>query len=368
MSTTIGLIDTTAHGTDAAGVARIDRDYGNPSQLRLVLDLLTQIIKTPGVMSSPLGLTNRCPFAYATQFFEGNPAPGAFGFFDNSLRDYMVHIFGESRFFPASFLEQALRRLGSLTLQPCLNLLVALPQVIDVGPRVNSPIRVSGNIDNSHINSKKLSNIRSLWGFNFTGAKQIECAINKAKATLAPLSMQQSKGAGIASKWDSFATGYSQNTDLLRIKAPRETSLVVGDGTIFSEQPLNLLIQPIGVSNLGDATNRQLCAQIKCSPHVIIDLVVKAILTEDLGFPGHVTDPVASGVDTKYSVVKRFMLILGWVQFYLGCKCHHNEHNIPYLNRLVKSKTLKGYGKASPPSAKAEGVRRCRVGKRSSGL
>jgi hypothetical protein len=366
LSATVGLIDTTTYGTSLRGISWIYYCDWNTRQLRFVLDFLAQIIKAPGVMPSPLALTNRCPFTYATQFFDGNPASGAFGPFDNSLRDYMVYVFCESRFFLASFLEQALCRLGSLTLQPCLNLFVTFAQVVDVGTGVNGPIRVSGDIDNPHINSQKLSNIRSLWSFDFTRAKQIEYTINKAKVALAPLSVQQFKGAGMAGKWDSFATGYSQNTNLLRIKIPGETSLVIGNSTIFSEQPPSLFIQLIGMGNLGDTANCQLCAQIKCSPYIIIDFMVKAVLTKDFCFPGHVTDPVAGRIDTEHGVIKRFMLILGWIQLDLGRKRHHNEHSIPYLNRPVNSKALKGYGRATPPSAKAEGVRRCCVDKRRS--
>src|SRR5690606_16763888 len=80
LRTTIGLIHMTASGARPGRVARVNGYDRNTSKLRLVLNLLPQIMKRPTVQLVALGASSPYPVAYPCQVFQGNSAAGALRF------------------------------------------------------------------------------------------------------------------------------------------------------------------------------------------------------------------------------------------------------------------------------------------------
>ena len=113
----VGLLGMSAGGTFPGGIPGIDVDHRNTCEFRLVFDELRQLGECPAVMRGPLLLPDRRPCADAREFLKGEGAVRAFGFSNDALADYVVHMCGKSHFPPVPFLQETLRRLRSLRLE-----------------------------------------------------------------------------------------------------------------------------------------------------------------------------------------------------------------------------------------------------------
>ena len=89
------LINATTDIASLRSITGIYVDKRNAMQLRFVLKLLTQVIKRPRVVLSPLCFSYSYPLADACQVLDGNTATGGFSTFNNTLRNLMIDIFSE---------------------------------------------------------------------------------------------------------------------------------------------------------------------------------------------------------------------------------------------------------------------------------
>ncbi len=193
---TIALIDNPTCGTRLRSIARVNGSDRHTGQLRLVLDLLPQVVKCPTVQLSPVRLASRYPAAAACQVFDGDPASGVFGALYKLLADAVVHVRREAGLFPAALPEQAFGRVRALLLKCCPQPCVAVAQAVQVGARIVRPVAVGRNVRHAGIDPEIPVNVFRLWGFDLTGNEQVEITVDAAQVSLAPVALKQVALAG----------------------------------------------------------------------------------------------------------------------------------------------------------------------------
>src|SRR5947209_7099709 len=160
---TVPLFGVSASGTLPTTVPGLHGDQADARLLRLVLQKRSQLRKRPTVQNSPLPPCSPYPVAYPRQFFDGDPASGAFGGGNDLLRDYVVDVFGKAMFFAGELLQAPIGGSGLLRLQLRPQSALAVANRFDFAAAVDRAVRVRGDLSHTEINSEESIRPRLLW-------------------------------------------------------------------------------------------------------------------------------------------------------------------------------------------------------------
>ncbi len=156
---TIRLIDMSAAGAGAGGVARVDFHHGHAEHLRLVLDKALQLMKRPAVQRRPLRPSSPYPVTDALELFEGNALTGAFSLGDDVFADLVVDIGGKAAFFARELAQTATARLRAFALQPLAQTALAVADAFDMAALVDFAHAVDGDVGDAQVNAKEVFHI-----------------------------------------------------------------------------------------------------------------------------------------------------------------------------------------------------------------
>ena len=204
--------------TRPGGVARVHQNQPHPRPLRLVGDLLSQIVEAPGIPLPPLALSNRYPLQDTLQVLQGNPATGVFRPLHQLLRNPMI-------FLPA-LLQQALGRLRALALQAA--------QPVDLPARVPVRIAVHGDVLHPQVHTQVTVRLCRRRRFLLTGSQQVE---------LSPRFLSSSASCLSPPKGDPLPSPDSPDRDALSFQVVRQDPAIEGNRTRGLEGPLHLVVQ-----------------------------------------------------------------------------------------------------------------------------
>lgn len=96
----VSFVRILAPGAFPAGVPGVDEDDRNPGQKGLVHDERTELGKRPAVHPRPGLFAEPVPVADPLEVFQGDPASGALGTFDEGFGNAMIYVFHVPGFFP----------------------------------------------------------------------------------------------------------------------------------------------------------------------------------------------------------------------------------------------------------------------------
>lgn len=152
---TISFINTAAHRTGSGSISGVNSDNLNATEGAFVLDKVTKLEERPTMQSSPLGASNRNPFAEMGQVLNRYSASGALRFGYYFLTDTMVYVTREASFFSGEILQESPRRLRSFLLQFSSQFSMSVSDIFDCLTGKNLAIGINGDICNPKINAKK---------------------------------------------------------------------------------------------------------------------------------------------------------------------------------------------------------------------
>ena len=98
----------TASWAGVGGSSWIHGDDWYSSDLRFVVDELSELMEAPRVVAATLRPSNRCLAAYAFQVFKGDCAASVFGFRHQTLTDIMIRVSPVAGFVSAELLQVSL--------------------------------------------------------------------------------------------------------------------------------------------------------------------------------------------------------------------------------------------------------------------
>lgn len=169
-----------------AGVAWINEDSKYTSGFRFVGDELAKLSESPAMQGVTLVFSSPYPFTNAIEFFECNPAPGAFGQRYNAFRNYMIRVSRKTLLFSATPFQKPFGAFSALLLEFAAQSLMAMSNLIKLLPAVAGAIGIEGDIRDAKIDSEQISRDRVLAIWNFDCDMKIELAVTINQIALAP--------------------------------------------------------------------------------------------------------------------------------------------------------------------------------------
>jgi len=296
--------------------------YQDAGQSGFVLDKPAQLVESPGVLLSPLALSNRDSGTDAREVFKGSPPSSVFSPVNNPPADNVVNMCGKPSLFFRTLFQEFLCLLGAVGLEPGAELRVALSKPVDLSTGVSLTVGVSSDILYSQVDAKKLRRVipRRLFHLACLQKVKISLPVNEVCLTGQVLKKLKLMLSGNKRKFQAAAVrpdGYS-----LPGQIPGKDTFIIGDTAISFEGALGSTVKLVGIGHLRQYPNDYLGRQIKPTPYVVVEKVVKVILAESLSLPGMVADIIGRVVHCLKSSEERFMLLFGRLQFNLGNQLH----------------------------------------------
>ena len=115
----------------------------------------------------------------------------------------------------------------------------------------------------------------------------------------------------------------------------REDAVVIGDGAMRGERPLDRPVELIGVCHLCNAPYHHLRCKLECFAHRLVYQLVYGKLPERLGFPGNTADVVACLIRPFERAPQGVRLLRRRLQLQLYRESH-NMKSIPQPERPCK--------------------------------
>jgi len=311
------------------------------------------------MQSCPLAAANFYPSGYTLELFKSNRPSGALSVGNYALRNAVVDVSSESSFFPASGYKKPPSRLRALRLELRPKPTMASPKPVGLSTRIESSIRVGGNVLDTEVNAQHALNVLRYGFLNIAGSKQVETATQIAKVRFALLGFEEGGLMLTANERYQHSTGSSPNRNRALVNVPAENPLVVGNRAGRLESALALLVQLVGIGDLGNGTDGHLRRQARRSSERIVELFLKRPLAERLVLPYPLANLIADGVSLGKSVAQCLGLFGRGIQFNLSGQFH--RHIIPESQALSqyneRRTALDGLG-SFPPRSKETGLPR----------
>ena len=259
----------------------IDQDYGNSSQLSLVLDEITKLPETPSRMPAALGSPNRCPLPDALQVFEGYSRSGAFSQRDKLFRDAVILVPTEICLPSADFHEMPFCGFGATTLEVGTERSIPFPARLNSVPRMGISSAIHSDVLDAKIHTDYVLRLdrSSIWKLNGHVKKELLVTINQIGLAL------PGAGHGLLVR-----AHHKRNPDSIvsrgntyGLKAfDTQYSVVIDDGGIFLELGLDLLVSFIYAHGLTNGTYGELRRQVELGSQFEVAPLMDRGLGKDL--------------------------------------------------------------------------------------
>ncbi len=324
----VGLRDVSALGTLPARVARVNEQNAYPGPFRLVLYEEAQLLERPARELSALLPSSPHPKADTLEVFKSDCPLRAFGKLNKLFADYVVGVAGESLLFAREFLESASSGVGALLLELLPEVPVAVPDRVNGSSATHVPVRVSGDVSHSEVNTDNVFGDERLRILDFTGGEQIELAtpvhevgFPEAGFKQLHLSLSGYERNALAGFVSSFASN-GPDRDGGFVEVPAKDAVVVSDGAVRPEASLGPLVESVGIPDFGETPDHHLGRERKVGLHVLIAELLKRVLPKRSLLPRNLGDAVAGGVATLKRVFEDARLLLRRREFQSGHELH----------------------------------------------
>ena len=329
---TIRFRNETTYRTGAGGISWVNQAYENTGEFRLVFDKLPQLVESPGVMLSPLTFTNRDAVSYSLEVFQGNAPTAVFGLRNNTLGNHVVDVGSKASLFFTALLEKSFRRLRIFGLKFGSKFGMSLSQPVNLSPRVNLPIGISGDVNDTKVNSKKLGRVTFRRFLNFTGLEEVEVAVPINQVGF-PTEMAEHFQLPVSgSKRNLQPAIKCPDRNKLVGCLPGDDALVVSNAPVPVKSSFNTPVGFVGICHFCQDPDHDLSGKLKAIPKVIVKKMVQIILAKDLSLPCMVTDIIGGIVHAFQRLQQRLVLLFSRCQFNLSYQFH--KYIITYTSRL----------------------------------
>ena len=290
---TIRLRDKATGRTGTRSVAGVNRNTRDACERSFVIDEASELLKGPSMMLTPLSMPNRRSLSDAFEVFNGNAERVPSGLIDQGLADGMIHPGAETLLLSPSLFREALGGLCALLLkflpEPCM----AVTEAVQVSARVDFPITVHHDVEDTHIHSQE-----ALWGDGF-GAGNFDRLMDVDPSV--PLYQHRVNGLHGEDNPFSRLNGQAQAIEAqftVPIAMPIERQATSGEG--------RQAVAPCGIAVTGSDAANQRQSEGGRKPEGIPNLMVGAVdqrdTAEDALLEGDTGDVVADSSATPYHV------------------------------------------------------------------
>jgi hypothetical protein len=266
-------------------------------QLGLVGQFSLQVVERPRMQVSPMLSTSLHPRTNTPEVFKGYPSLRAFGIRDYYFRNTMIGIRREAGLFATAFLQEPLGGLGSFVLESAANAEVTATKTPDLPPAEEFSVTGSGQNNQSEINADV---IRDGWdnGFgNGDSNEEIELAIPQNKIGFPSWQSEQFPLTFAADERNLLPAVDCPDGNGILFAFPGQNAGIIGDTSRWSEFPLNVMVNLIGVGHLGDTADNHLRREEReVMPGGMVYGFMQIVLAEHLGIESNRGETIADAV------------------------------------------------------------------------
>lgn len=312
MARSIRFIAVSANKTRFRCVAGIDRDNRNTSQFRFVRQKQTQLPECPIGRSLSL-LFADCfldSFADALEFFNGNPSTECRSFGNDALADNVIDVSQKTMPTTGHLFQTTLRILCSLSLEGSTSRSISLSGFLNLIARERLSGGISGDIDQSKIDSKEFAD------FFCVGLRNVDSDDKE------PLAVSEDEIGLTSGKVELFSLvlahyernnhptdGADLNADTVQLLESVILAVAVRNRRRRTKDRLDLQVAFIGFADLSNDADCHVRRNIKLSTDVIIDQLVQFELAGDLFAKCNFRDGIGSGIEPLHRVGERCRLL-----------------------------------------------------------
>ena len=338
----IFLIDMTAIGTCLGGILGIDKYNGDARQFGFIFNELSELIKSPRIMSATLILSNRC-LSDIAQIFESNRPFSVFGFSHNILGDNMIDILPETTFLSREFFEMSLCRSTTAGLQTCPQLRHFSPNSFNFFTTIKLPIAIDSEVDNTHVDTECFSRFDFIGFINFNDNAEVEYAFDEYEVYLSSDSIHS--GFVIITDCNGYPFSAFECQDRHRIESfPSEDTLIVSDSPMRFESRSNSFINFVCFADFCDGTNSQLRRKSELFSNVIIAELLYSDFTGSFVIKSDCRYEITCFVESFHNFFESNEVLFSSIEFDFECQFHDNRYINNSINSLRSSIYLSAKG------------------------
>lgn len=322
LSFTISFGDVPAVWTSPTCIAGIDKLYWNTGQCGLVFNKGPELTERPAMQSRSLAASCGCPKANALQVLKGYSASGVFRSFYDLLADYVVYVRSETTLLSRKLFEFAPGAIGLPFLQCLAQATMVVANRLDCFSLAHSAIAVHGDVGDSQIDTKKIIGINHRRFLNVANLMQVKFSLAINEIAFTVQSGQKPSLLFAADKRHLLPSVHRPDAHGPLVDLVGDQSVVERKGRMALKDALDVSIEFVGVGNLGEYSNGDICADVESLANRRISELVQGELSKGLSIPGYLADKVASGISGFKRGLERYALLAGRLQFELSDKFH----------------------------------------------
>ena len=317
----VQLVSVAALRTPSARISRIHNLLRDPEKRCLVRNERSELKECPTRVSCSLRAPNSYPVTDTLEVLKSNSSSGVFGLLHDLLADPMVFDATKPGLLARNFLESSFctsctTRLKSLTMTS-----ITLTNSLNPVSRMELSVGVNSKIGDPQINPKPIENFGFFRVGHVNRHEQEELPLAEDEVSLTPLKVEELSLFFATHEGDSLAAFDHPNAD--RVSFPAQHPGVEGYRPKGLERPLRLPIQLVSVSHLGDAANNSLSTKLRESlSALVVEKLVKLILTEGFGFERFPREPVTGSIRRTKRARQKSFLFLRRQQLHLNNELH----------------------------------------------
>ena len=318
------LTDTAAGRTSPAGVARVNEFDRHSDKPALVGNLRLEIREGPRVQDAALLSVSPDPRTNTFQIFQGNPSIRAFSNTANLFGDDVIHVPHKSLFPSTEPVQDALGLaraflLKSLSLPPSpsanFGCLASVTECLAVG--------TLREVHQSKVDAKPANSFLFAFLWHVHGHVEIPLAVTQNQIALAFRKFQQLTLALATDKLNMFQpSSHSPDAHGRGRKLEIKNASVVGNAAVLAKSALRLLVQLVGVSNLGVKADNNLRGQIELTANLFVVQTVHWELAKLLLFPAQFRQTTCRLIRQLQSFAQRLRLFWRRQKFHLNSQLH----------------------------------------------
>jgi len=306
------------------GISRIDLNQRNTCYRALVGQKSSKLSEAPAMQPCPLPLSGPDPRPDAGQFLDGNSTVRAFRGLDYAFGNCVINVAGEIRLAFAALFQKTLCGLGSLALQFAPKGSVPVANLVQMGAGVVRSVRIVGNLHDAHVHPKNINRLDLLVLRDINGDIQKPLPFAENQVGLAARIGKQSALPLAADKRHLGASVERPDTHSGWNQVQRKDTSIVGDASVLTEDPLNLLVQLVCVNHLGVEKAHDLSGQRKFVPNLTVESFVERKSAKLLRVPSQLRETIGRTVHSLNRLTQGRRLLRRWQQFNLDSQLHFN--------------------------------------------
>jgi len=318
------LLRVTALTARLAGKSRVNPQQRNASAGALVFQKGTQLCERPTVQLCPLALPSPNPRSDAGEFFNGDHSICAFGERDYASRNCVIGVGCETRLLATALLQEPASRLRSYALELFAKCAVAMANLVQFCAAIFVSIRIRRYFSDTKVDPQNVHglNLFVLRHVNSDVQKPLSLAENQVG--LAARIGKQSTLLLAAHKGHLLAPTKRPDAYSGRREVQAEDTSIVGDAAVLTEDPLNLLVQLVGVNDLGVEQADDLGGQRELVSNLTVVGLVERESAKLLRVPSQLRKAIGGAVHCFQRGTQGIRLNWRWQQFNLDSQFHFN--------------------------------------------